>query len=313
MHDYSLNALGILCGTDKGQLGFDYLRHYERAFAGFRNLPMNFIEIGVADGASTKMWEWHFHRAQIIGVDIQERCRQYEGGRVKIEIGSQSDGAFIDALLAKYPPTILIDDGSHMASDIIFTFERAFPAILPGGCYVIEDLYFHKEADKERWRGTSPIGAQNYLLEYMRRLMDNQPMAHETHHIAVLAHSIDRIEAAGNMAFIWKKEPADIDYGWLFLLVQKRAADGGRGAATIMSMFAGYVLRTGGPADIAERAARIAVEGEPDNWGYQATLARALEKIGDIHGAIACFDKAAARAPEPWRSEHINNRDRLSG
>ena len=40
MDDMSLNALGILCGTDKSDLGYGYLRHYERALAGFRDLPM---------------------------------------------------------------------------------------------------------------------------------------------------------------------------------------------------------------------------------------------------------------------------------
>ena len=94
---------------------------------------MNLVEIGVFNGASTRMWKRYFPKATIIGVDIQERCKALEEDRIKIEIGSQSDGPFIDALLEEYPPTVMIDDGSHVASDIIFTFERAFPALLPGG------------------------------------------------------------------------------------------------------------------------------------------------------------------------------------
>lgn len=206
MLDYSLNTLGILCGTDKSQLGFDYLRHYDRALTPFRNLPMNLIEIGVANGASTKMWSRHFPKAVVIGVDIQEKCRAFEAERTHIEIGSQTDGAFLDALVAKYPPTVIIDDGSHIASDIIFTFEHTFPALLPGGCYVVEDLYMHKEADAARQRGTAPMGAQDYLLTYARRLMDGQPHAlHRTDAHHRLAHSIDRVECVGSSAFVWKK------------------------------------------------------------------------------------------------------------
>jgi hypothetical protein len=134
MDDMSLNALGILCGTDKSDLGYGYLRHYERALAGFRDLPMNLIEIGVDNGASTRMWKRYFAKALIVGVDIQERCRAFEEDRIRIEIGSQADGEFIDGLVSKFPPTIIIDDGSHQAPHIIFTFERVFPALLPGGC-----------------------------------------------------------------------------------------------------------------------------------------------------------------------------------
>jgi hypothetical protein len=230
MTDFSLNAIGLLYGTDKSQLGFDYLRHYDRALARFRDVPMKLVEIGVSDGASVAMWARHFPKATIVGLDIQERCRAYEDGRIKIEIGSQSDGDFIDAVMANYPPTVMIDDGSHIASDFIFTFERAFPALLPGGCYIVEDLYLHKEADAHRQRGTASMGAKNYILGYSRRLMDSQLMPGETHAISMLAHTIDRIETVAGAAFVWKKEAAEID--WLELLTQRGVAAGGRGAAS---------------------------------------------------------------------------------
>jgi hypothetical protein len=314
MDDFSLNALGILCGTDKSQLGFDYLRHYDRSLAQFRAAPMNLMEIGVSDGASIRMWKRYFPKATIVGVDIQERCRAFEEDRVKIEIGSQSDGPFIDSVMTKYRPTVMIDDGSHIASDIIFTFERAFPALLAGGCYVIEDLFMHKEADAAWQRGSAPMGAQDYILTYARRLMDSQP--HPLHEGAAkfaLFHSIDRIEAIGGAAFIWKKqyEAANIDYDWLELLVQRRANTGGRGTGAVWGGFAGYLLRTNGPLTTAERAARAALAAEPGNWSFQSTLARILAKGGDFRGAKRWFDSAAALAPEPWRTDLKNSSDGL--
>jgi hypothetical protein len=314
MDDFSLNALGILYGTDKSQLGFDYLRHYARSLAQFRDIPMNLVEIGVSDGASTNMWKRYFPKATIVGVDIQERCKAFEGERIKIEIGSQSDGDFIDVLMTKYPPTVMIDDGSHIASDIIFTFERAFPALLPGGCYIVEDLYFHKESDAGRVRGSAPMGAQDYILTFARRLMDGQPHPlHESNAGFALAHSIDRIETVGSAAFIWKKEqnPLGIDYDWLELLVQRRAAAGGRAVAGIWVMFANYILRTNGPLPVAERVARIAVDTDGNSWTYRSTLAQILEKTGNLDQAAAYLEPATHLAPEPWRSALITSLARI--
>jgi hypothetical protein len=312
MEDFSLNALGILCGTDKSQLGFDYLRHYERSLAAFRNVPMNLIEIGVSDGASTRMWKRYFPKATIVGIDIQEQCRQFDDDRVKIEIGSQSDGAFIDMVVKKYPPTVMIDDGSHIASDIIFTFERAFPAVLPGGCYIIEDLFMQKDADAAMHRGTARMGAHDYILLYARCLMDSQshPLDEADR---ILAHSIDRIEIVGAAAFIWKREQdlAGIDYHWLELLVQRRSSAGGRGASAIWAMLAGYILHTNGPLDLAERAARTAVEMDSTSWGHLSTLAHVLERAGKHEAAGLCFDRGSRLAPEPWRTHLSARRDRL--
>ena len=157
LDDMPLNALGILCGTDKSELGYGYLRHYERALAGFRNLPINVIEIGVDDGASTRMWQRWFSKALIIGVDIQQRCKAFEEERIRIEIGSQADGTFVDSLVAQYPPTVIIDDGSHQADHIIFTFERLFPPCCPAGatslktCSSTKVKAPRKRAVQRRW------------------------------------------------------------------------------------------------------------------------------------------------------------------
>jgi hypothetical protein len=53
--------------------------------------------------------------------------------------------------------------------DVIFTFERLFPTLMPGGIYVIEDLRFHLiEHDAERLRGGSLVLAHDYILDLAR-------------------------------------------------------------------------------------------------------------------------------------------------
>jgi hypothetical protein len=308
MDDFSLNALGILSGTDKSQLAFDYLRHYDKSLARFRNIPMNLVEIGVFDGASARMWKRFFPKAVIVGVDIQERCKAFEEDRLKIEIGSQSDGIFLDALMAKYPPTVMIDDGSHIASDIMFTFERTFPALLPGGCYIVEDLFFHNGPDAARQRGSATMGAQDYILIFAKQLMDGQihPM-NQTHAGHGLSHSIDRIETVGRAAFIWKKEsdPLGIDYDWLELLVRRA------NTASNWNLLAGYILRTNGPLPNAERAARAAVAADGQNWSFLSILGQILEKTGDFDQSVAFLERSLALVPERWRPSVMADLDRV--
>ncbi len=131
-----------------------------------RDAELNLIEIGVLDGASVRMWAKFFTKAQIIGVDINPSCRSHAQDRVHIEIGSQEDPEFLHRLVTAYPPQIIIDDGSHRSDHIIFTFERLFPALLPGGYYIVEDLHFHLiESEAERLRGCSQVLAHEYFLD----------------------------------------------------------------------------------------------------------------------------------------------------
>ena len=296
LDDMPLNALGILCGTDKSDLGYGYLRHYERALAGFRNLPINVIEIGVDDGASARMWQRWFSKALIIGVDIQQRCKAFEEERIRIEIGSQADGTFVDSLVAEYPPTVIVDDGSHQADHIIFTFERLFPALLPGGCYIIEDLFFHEGEGAAQTRGSAPMGAQDYILTFARQILDGHILPlHHTHLGHRLNNQIERIEAVGRAAFIWKQDVNPPDYEWLELLVERS------GLAKNWDLLAGFILRNNGPLDMAERAARTAIRLNEGRWLYRSTLAFILEKAGKLAQAASCLEQTISQTPDPWR------------
>src|SRR5689334_21721842 len=98
MDPFSLDAIGISEGTGKSFLWQDYLRHYERSFAPFREREFTLLEIGVFSGSSMRMWQRYFPRALIVGVDIDENARQYATDRTKIEIGSQNDPGFLVSL-----------------------------------------------------------------------------------------------------------------------------------------------------------------------------------------------------------------------
>ena len=125
----SLDALGVIGGTDKSSVAHDYLRHYDRIFAQYRDEPINLIEIGVSRGASLHLWQEYFRAATVIGIDIRPQNKLYEQGRMIVEIGSQDDPEFLAHVCTKYPPTIIIDDGSHRADHVLFTLERYVPDV----------------------------------------------------------------------------------------------------------------------------------------------------------------------------------------
>jgi Methyltransferase domain len=171
-----LDLIGVVEGTDKSSavnLSWDYLRHYDELFQKWRHEPINLIEIGVAAGASMRTWLRYFDKATLIGIDTNPVCRNIAGGRVVIEIGSQEDPALIGAIGAKHPPTIVIDDGSHIAHHMIASFEVLFPMLAPGGIYVFEDLAIHFEESPVQW-----LGAQQHqglagmsIYEYLSRFV----------------------------------------------------------------------------------------------------------------------------------------------
>jgi hypothetical protein len=119
-----------------------YLPYYWMHFRDIRLDVRSVCEIGVQSDRSVRMWEEFFPNATIYGLDIDEKCKEIEGGRVKIFIGDQSDTAFLNSFLSKLDGKldIVIDDGSHIAEHQLITFETLFPAMSTHGIYVIEDI-----------------------------------------------------------------------------------------------------------------------------------------------------------------------------
>ncbi len=291
MPEMSLDLIGIAEGTDKHSLHHDYLRHYERMFTPFRHEPVDVLEIGVLNGASVRSWRQFFSRARIIGVDIDPRCRQYADDRVVIEIGSQEDPAFLTYLGTKYRPTIIIDDGSHQAFDVEFSFERLFPLLEPGGCYVIEDVVFHFDEMAERHSAGAPLPLPQYIYRMERWLMGEKLAPEQSRGFPRwLYGAVDRTEVISRAVAIWKRAPRVLSNDQLDelekLVGSAKSGDG-------WHMLALPLLNMG-HVDRAERASRRAMELAPHSWAASARLADALQRKGDVDGAIEALETAIA-------------------
>lgn len=170
-----LDNMAIKYGTDKSSQTHNYCEKYEKYLPFKRNAAINILEIGVLNGGSLKMWKEYFYCSRILGIDIISDSRKYAEEDIYIEIGSQTDGGFLKTICEKYGRfDLIIDDGSHMNSDIIFSFEHLFGSLNSGGVYVVEDAsvsYWEFFGGKLRTQGT--------VIEYFKNIIDEVNFAGE--------------------------------------------------------------------------------------------------------------------------------------
>ena len=141
MASNTLDVIGLKEGTDKSSSHHDYLRHYEFYLGALRRPIRNLLEIGVYDGGSLRMWSEFLPDAQVTGLDIDPRCLEFSGGNATVLMCDQSDAQqLVDVAVKLGPFDVIIDDGSHIWSHQILTFETLFPFVAPGGVFIIEDI-----------------------------------------------------------------------------------------------------------------------------------------------------------------------------
>jgi hypothetical protein len=293
----TLDQIGISVGTDKSSLVQNYLVHYERMFRDLRDHPITLLEIGIMNGASLDMWEQYFPNATIIGVDIDPSCIRFGRDRVKVEIGSQDDPEFL-ASIAAYKPDIIIDDGSHRADHMIFTFERMFPALRPGGCYVVEDIGAHGHPGAEQFRGTSTINPIDYFVDLQRPLVTSWLPPEKRSGIAdYLSRTVVRSEVTPSLVAVWKapvRSAPDLDR------LEELTARSGKGEA--WQFLSHYLERLANNPARAVRAAEHGVSLMPTNAWAHYRLSQAQHSNGNLEGAMASARDAVAHAPgsEPF-------------
>jgi hypothetical protein len=120
-----------------------YFPLYSEHFARFRGRPVRMLEIGVYRGGSLDMWRWYLGpEAVLVGVDIDERAKAVAAPDHIVEIGDQTDPAFLRSLSEKYGPfDIILDDGGHEMRQQIVTAETLFPLLADGGVLLTEDCH----------------------------------------------------------------------------------------------------------------------------------------------------------------------------
>ena len=167
-----LTLLANRYGTDKGtgRRGHHYTRIYSELFDPLRDRPVRLLEIGLMgmrhdgwddaklrdsgqahglDAPSLRLWTHYFPKGEVYGLDFNDftavqipRCKIFQADAsspeqlqaIAKEIGEELD--------------IIIDDASHASDHQQITLGALFPALKPGGIFIIEDLHV-QPADRE--------------------------------------------------------------------------------------------------------------------------------------------------------------------
>lgn len=122
-----------------------YYEAYTNMFSTFNcNDKLTILEIGVRGGGGLYSLKEYFPNATIIGIDIDNNCKQWESAEdnIFVRIGDQSDVNFLQSIANEFKSfDIIIDDGSHVCDHQIKSFEFLFLKLNYNGLYAVEDIH----------------------------------------------------------------------------------------------------------------------------------------------------------------------------
>lgn len=120
-----------------------YLGIYHRHLGHFRGTGVRLLEIGVHNGGSLQVWRRYLGPDAVIhGLDVDPRCAAVDDGDLTVHIGSQDDRELLGRIVAEMGGIdVVVDDGSHVWSHQIATFETLFPLLSDRGIYLCEDTH----------------------------------------------------------------------------------------------------------------------------------------------------------------------------
>ena len=242
-----------------------------------------------------KGWKNYFSRANIVGIDINPDCARYATDRVVVEIGSQIDPDFLARICGEYPPQIIIDDGSHQAQHIVFTFEHMFPTLLPGGIYIVEDTGFHFGEGNEHWIGDGSVLIQNYFVDLARDRMKNGRLRSGlTDGQRKILNQVDEIAFVGCAIVIRKRAQRDIASALTFADAYI-AEQGARWEHYVR--LGGYIVKHDGPLEQALEFARKAIALGGERPTSQIFLFDVLQRMGRLEEALAMAKAGTGKFP----------------
>mgnify|MGYP000023238449 FL=1 len=150
----SLNDLFIHYGSDKGDFfkkenreSHGYSSFYTKHFSNLRNKKINILEIGSFAGASAAAFSKYFPHSKIFCFDINISKFEFESEKIYVfgldinnrkKVNKTLDKIFNLHSFKDFD--LIIDDGSHNLSDMLFSFNFFFKILKNGGTYIIEDF-----------------------------------------------------------------------------------------------------------------------------------------------------------------------------
>jgi len=129
-----------VCENPEPMIGHTYGKAYDMIFESFdRNSELDILEIGIQRGGSMCAWKDYFKNANIYGVDIKNAILTEYFRDEFTYIFNDIKSKETKEKLKNNMFDIIIDDGSHILSDVIFVIENYTQNIKNNGVLIIED------------------------------------------------------------------------------------------------------------------------------------------------------------------------------
>ena len=172
----TLSAIASRHKTDKVTHG--YCERYELYLSPMRKTVERVLEIGIAGGASLRMWRDYFPAVKtVLGVDHnKESCEGVAadegitplfGDATKAETWKQIKDGWGNNF------DLIVDDGYHTTANIIQTFQLAFPLVGAGKLYAIEDLHASYLSDYNRDNALVGLRADDNAVGWLKAFVDD--------------------------------------------------------------------------------------------------------------------------------------------
>ena len=186
----SLDFLFNHYNTDKGsvfnkKLGSGFTKFYETHLNKLKNNKINILEIGSYSGASAVAFAKYFPNSKVYCLDINLRNFIYKSNRIFPFGIDSSNKKMLSNFLNKINFfedikffDIIIDDGSHMLSDQLFSLDYFYRYVKKKGFYIIEDYcfaeYFKRNNDVEDYKVSEIISFINNKANFSSKIITNE-------------------------------------------------------------------------------------------------------------------------------------------
>lgn len=143
-------------GPNDSNHSHPYSLLYNALFSQVREQPLNFCEIGIAEGRSLLVWQEYFPNANIYGFEKMpvwlDNWKKNHSNIPRVSVNSM-DVRFDSEIITPLKNTgvlfdCIIDDSSHFFYDMIRIIKNSLQFIKPGGMIIIEDI---RKSFDEAW------------------------------------------------------------------------------------------------------------------------------------------------------------------
>ena len=165
-----LHQLGLKYQTDKATY-HNFCDDYELFLSPY---TINcIVEVGIYRGHSLRMWSEFYPEAKIIGLDIDTSSLINEYNISSYIADQNNPEETILPFVNNNDVDLFIDDGSHIYSHQINTFNAIFPHLKSKAIYILEDLH------TSLWRKSSYDNTAVTPLELIKEYVSKNNLKHK--------------------------------------------------------------------------------------------------------------------------------------